>query len=246
MSEIFDVLNIFLLVLAVGIFIALRSVLGRRTGNERPPFDPYSMRERDDGKAQQGNDNVISLPRSDGEVVDAQPAEPDPRAEEKQRERIDQMAPEGSSLNVALRDILSADRSFDPKEFLKGATSAYEMIVSSFAQGDRRSLKQLLSREVYDGFVGAIADRESRKETLESTFIGIDKADIVEAALRDGVAQITVRFQSQLVSVTRDSEDRIIDGDPNTIQHVTDVWTFAREIASHDPNWKLVATETDE
>ncbi|PLX38187.1 MAG: calcium-binding protein [Hyphomicrobiales bacterium] len=243
MSEIFDVINIFLLILAVGIFIALRNVLGRRTGNERPPFDPYSA-TRDEAPQDQpaAGDNVITLPRGDDAPV---AASADNRIEEK-REHIDAVAAEGTALNEALRSILSADRAFDPKDFVKGAVGAYEMIVAAFAEGDRRSLKQLLSRDVYDGFVGAIADRESRKETLETTFVGLDKAEIVEAALRDGTAQVTVRFKSQLISVTRDSEGRIIDGDPNKLEDVTDIWTFAREVASRDPNWKLVATETAE
>lgn len=251
MAEFFDVINIFLLVLAVGIFIALRNVLGRRTGNERPPFDPYSRRDQNQttpapgGDAATGGDNVISLPQA-GADVQPEPMPSPAEAGEAQRARINDVAPEGSTLNDALSAILSADGSFDPKEFVKGAAGAYEMIISSFAVGDRRTLKQLLSREVYDGFVGAIADRESRKETLETTFVGLDKAEIVEAALRDGQAQITVRFVSQLISVTRDSENRVIDGDPSALQHVTDIWTFAREVASRDPNWKLVATETAE
>ena len=118
------------------------------------------------------------------------------------------------------------------------------MIVTAFAQGDRRSLKQLLANDVYDGFIGAIADRESRGETVESTFIGIDKSEIVEANLQDSSTQITMRFKSQLISMTRDSEGRIIEGDPNKVVDVTDIWTFARDITSQDPNWKLVATES--
>ncbi|MCC2113637.1 MAG: Tim44 domain-containing protein, partial [Hyphomicrobiales bacterium] len=117
------------------------------------------------------------------------------------------------------------------------------MIVTAFAEGDRRTLKQLLSREVFDGFVGAIADRESRGGTVESTFIGIDKAEIVEAEMRGRTANITVRFVSQLISATRDKSGAVIDGDPNAIADVTDIWTFSRDTNSRDPNWKLVATE---
>lgn len=242
MSDFLDVYNIFFLVLAVAIFLRLRSVLGRRTGNERPPMDPYSSRGEQDQQtaARTAGDNVVTLPRQNG---NANPAGPDDDAEE-QLERIDRIAPEGTALNDALRTVLSADRSFDPTHFITGARQAYEMVVTAFAQGDRRTLKQLLARDVYDGFVGAIADRESRGESIESTFIGIDKSEIIEASLQDATTQITMRFKSQLITMTRDSEGRIIEGDPNKVVDVTDIWTFARDVTSQDPNWKLVATET--
>ncbi len=241
MSDFLDVYNIFFLILAVAIFLRLRSVLGRRTGNERPPIDPYSSRgEQDAPAARTASDNVVTLPRQNNGQGTAG-AETD-----EQIEHIDKIAPEGSALNDALRTILSADRAFDPQHFIAGARSAYEMIVTAFAQGDRQALKQLLAHDVYDGFVGAIADRESRGESIESTFIGIDKSDIVEANLNNSTTQITLRFKSQLISVTRDSEGRIIEGDPNAIVEVTDIWTFARDVSSQDPNWKLVATESGE
>ena len=159
---------------------------------------------------------------------------------------LDKVAPEGSALNDALRQILSVDRSFDPQGFLQGARGAYEMIVSAFAAGDRKTLKNLLSKDVYEGFVAAISDRESRGETIESTFVGIDKADIVEAALKGSTAQVTVRFRSELISATRDRDGAIVDGDPNAVSDVTDIWTFARDTTSRDPNWRLVATESVE
>ncbi|MCC2112580.1 MAG: Tim44 domain-containing protein, partial [Hyphomicrobiales bacterium] len=123
---------------------------------------------------------------------------------------------------------------------------AYEMIVTAFAEGDRKALKNLLAKEVYDGFVAAISDREARAETIESTFIGIDKSEIVEAEVKSGTAQITVRFLSQLISATRDKDGQLIDGDPNKITEVTDIWTFARDVNSRNPNWKLIATEAAE
>jgi predicted lipid-binding transport protein (Tim44 family) len=101
----------------------------------------------------------------------------------------------------------------------------------------------LLSREVYDGFESVIRDRESRGETSETRFVSIDKADIIGAELRGRTAQITVRFVSQLVSVTHDRSGAIIDGNADRVTDVTDVWTFARDLSSRDPNWKLVATE---
>ena len=127
--------------------------------------------------------------------------------------------------------------------FLKGARAAYEIIVTAFAEGNRKTLKDLLSREVYDGFAGAISERESRGEQIDQSFVGIKSADIVEAELKNGMAQVTVKFVSELISATRDKAGEVIAGDPKRIKEVTDIWTFAREVASRDPNWKLIATQ---
>ncbi|ADZ72670.1 Tim44/TimA family putative adaptor protein [Polymorphum gilvum] len=242
MSDIFDIYNIIFLALAIFVFFRLRSVLGKRTGNERPPFDPYSKPARDNrapGGAEAGGvDNVIPLP---GKPVEAGAGDT-----ERGAVVLDKVAPSGSALNAALRQILSVDRSFEPEQFLQGARAAYEMIVTAFAEGDRKTLKNLLSKEVYDGFVTAISEREARGETIESTFVGIDKADIVEAALKGSVAQVTVRLQSELISATRDKDGHVVDGDPSRVTEVVDIWTFARDTTSRDPNWKLVATESAE
>ena len=117
------------------------------------------------------------------------------------------------------------------------------MIVLAYAEGDRRTLKNLLSRDVYEGFEAAIRERENKGETVESRFVSIDKSDITAAELRGRTAQITVRFVSQLVSVTRDKSGTVIEGNPDKVTVVTDVWTFDRDLSSRDPNWKLVATE---
>ena len=138
---------------------------------------------------------------------------------------------------------MAQDPTFDPKHFLTGARAAYEMIVTAYAQGDRRSLKNLLAKEVYDGFEAAINERETKGEKAETRFVSIDKSDIIGADVKSKTAQVTVRFVSQLVSVTRDRDGNVIDGNPDKVTDVTDVWTFARDLGSRDPNWKLVATE---
>ena len=133
--------------------------------------------------------------------------------------------------------------SFDAKHFITGARAAYEMIVTAFAEGDRRQLRNLLSREVYDGFDAAIGEREGRGETAETRFVSIDGSTITAAELRTRTAQITMRFVSKLVSATRDRYGAVIDGNAEKVTDVTDVWTFARDVSSRDPNWKVVATE---
>jgi predicted lipid-binding transport protein (Tim44 family) len=238
MNELFDIYNIIFLVLAVAVFLRLRSVLGRRTGNERQPFDPYQAREGSEAAPAARSDNVVPLPsaKTAGEASAEQNAET--------AERIARIAPAGSTLNEQLTQIVSADPGFDPDHFLTGARAAYEMIVTAFAEGDRKALKPLLSKEVFDGFDAAIADRESRGEKVESTFVGIEKAEIVDASLKGSTEQVTVRFRSELISLTRGKDGSVVEGDANKVVEVVDIWTFARDATSRDPNWKLVATES--
>jgi predicted lipid-binding transport protein (Tim44 family) len=233
--EFFDFGTIFFLIAAVVIFFQLRNVLGRRTGNERQPFDPYTAGRTRKDEAPAGNDKVVSLPRrKSGEEQPSVYAD------------IDAAAPAGTPLNTGMRAIRDADPSFEPKGFVEGAKMAYEMIVMAYADGDRRTLKNLLSREVYDGFVAAIAEREQRSEKIQSSFVGIDKAEIVNAEMKGTEAHVTLRIVSELISATLDKSGAVIDGDPETVAEVKDVWTFARDTRSKDPNWKLVATEAED
>ena len=233
MQDVFDIYTIIFLALAVFIFLRLRSVLGQRTGRERPPYDPFSRRDTVPTPA---NEKVVTLPGR------AEPA-PTPAEEVAPGERWRGVAETGSTVAAGFDAIFAEDKTFDANIFVAGARGAYEMVVTAFAAGDRRSLKNLLSREVYEGFETAIKDREGRGETVETRFVSIDKADITAAELRARTAHITVRFVSQLVSATRDSNGAVIDGSPDKVTDVTDVWTFARDTNSRDPNWKLVATE---
>jgi predicted lipid-binding transport protein (Tim44 family) len=238
MHDVFDIYTIIFLALAVFIFLRLRSVLGQRTGRERPPYDPYSARD----KMRPAAEKVISLPNRAAETQ--KPAEkPADVPAATPTDRWNGVAAAGSPVAAGLDAIVAADPKFDAKHFVAGARSAYEMIVTAFAEGDRRALKDLLSRDVYDGFDGAIADREKKGNKLETRFVSIDSADITGAETRGRTAQVTVRFVSQLVSVTRDAQGVVVDGNPDKVTDVTDVWTFARDVSSRDPNWKLVATE---
>lgn len=232
-----DIYTIIFLALAVFIFLRLRNVLGQRTGSERPPYD-RAARDMANGAA--GNNNVVPLP---GTVIDhappVAPSEAGPAPD-----RWKGVAESGSALAQGLDAVVASDASFDPQHFLSGAKGAYEMIVLAFANGDRRTLKDLLSKEVYEGFDGAIREREQREQKVETRFVGIDKAELVNAEVRDRAAQVTVRFVSQMVTVTRDKTGAVVEGSPEKVTDVTDIWTFARDISSRDPNWKLVGTES--
>jgi predicted lipid-binding transport protein (Tim44 family) len=205
---------------ALFIFLHLRRVLGRRTGHERPPPDAVAR------QGQTADDNVVQLTDRGEAEGDLDPAL------------------ENSPAAAGLHAIKDADRSFDPMGFLSGARAAYEMIVTAFADGDSKTLRPLLSDEVYGNFVGAIEDRESREETLDRTLVGIKAADFVEARLSGRVAEVTIKFVSEVLNVTRDKAGRVVDGDSKAVREVTDVWTFSRNTRSSNPNWTLVETRS--
>jgi predicted lipid-binding transport protein (Tim44 family) len=229
-----DIYTIIFLALAVFIFLRLRNVLGQRTGSERPPFDRTAR------NAVQGapDNNVIAVP---GKLID--PGAPSPVADAvPPGDRWKDVAEPGSALARGLDAIVGQDSSFDPRHFISGARSAYEMIVLAFANGDRRALRDLLSSDVYESFDAVIKDREKHEQKTETRFVSIDKAELVGAELRERTAQLTVRFVSQMISVTRDKMGTIVDGNPDKVADITDIWTFARDMSSRDPNWKLVGT----
>ncbi|MGJ4951218.1 Tim44/TimA family putative adaptor protein [Bradyrhizobium sp. HKCCYLS20291] len=230
----FDIYTIIFLALAVFIFVRLRAVLGQRTGDERTPFDRAAR-----NTVQGAPDNrVMPVP---GASVDAGgPGGGTDIGVTSDRWRG--LAEPGTPLARGLDAVVGQDSSFDPRHFLTGARSAYEMIVLAFANGDRRALRDLLSSEVYDSFESVIKDREKNEQKTETRFVSIDTAELVGADVRDRTAQLTVRFVSQMISVTRDKMGNIVDGNPDKVADITDIWTFARETGSRDPNWKLVGT----
>jgi predicted lipid-binding transport protein (Tim44 family) len=236
-----DIFTIMFLVLAVVIILKLRSVLGRRTTDDEARIDRNRSLERARAAGKAGaNDKVVAMPRRERSD---QPSEATVAASAAEEERVRTFAGGDQSLAEGLLAIFRADSSFDPDGFVKGARQAYEMIVTAFAEGNRKALKNLLSKEVFDGFAGAISDREARGEIIDQSFVGINKADLLEAELKNGTAQVTVKFVSELISATRDRAGAVITGDTKKIKEVVDIWTFAREVASRDPNWRLIATQ---
>ena len=211
MQDSFDITTLIFIVLAVFVIWRLRSVLGQKTGSEQPPFDPLSRRDAPLRPA--------THPPSRITMWCACPAPPGPshrrgrpvRALEGHRRARHAHGRAPSTASCAL------EPSFDPSEFLEGAKSAYEMIVTAFAQGDRKTLKDLLSREVYEGFERAITERERRGEKVETTFVSIDKAEIAGAELQGKTAQIVVRFLSKLITATRDASGSVVDGSPEAV-----------------------------
>jgi predicted lipid-binding transport protein (Tim44 family) len=211
---------------AAFLVLRLRGVLGRRNGNEQTPkYDPFRKRNAEET----GEDKVIALPdrKASAETQDAGKA-----AE----------GAEAGTLEHGLTQIQLADRNFEPEGFIGGAKVAFEMIVTAFAGGDTKTLRPLLSNDVFEDFSGAIKSRLDNQETLESTLVGISEAEIIEAELQGKTAFVTVKFVSEQINVTRNAAGDVVDGNPGGVSTVTDIWTFARNTRSRDPNWTLVAT----
>ena len=211
----FDIL-IFAALSAFVLFRLFR-VLGRRSGNERPPPS------RAAGDAPSEQDNVVPLPG-----VDQQPE--------------DTLAGIDGPLREGMTQIRRADGSFNPEQFLAGARSAFEMILDAFHKGELEKVRPFLDNDVYRSFATAVTERESAENRRIIELIAINRCEAIEAKIQGRQARITIRFESDQTDIFKDSEDRIVAGDPSTPIDVTDIWIFGRDIKSRDPNWQLIAT----
>ena len=235
MDEFFDLPTLIVIGLAIVILFRLRSVLGTRTGHERSPLE----RQRDAGAKAQGSDTVVQMrPRPVEPVSDAD-AE---RQARRLAAEIEQFSLGDEKVAAGLQAITEADTAFGPKSFLEGAKSAYEMIVTAFAEGDRKTLRNLLEKDVYDGFERAISEREAAGHTVDFTFVGLPRIEISGAELDKRIASVAIRFHAEVVSATRDKDGTLIEGNADQVADIADEWTFSRNTKSRDPNWKLVAT----
>jgi predicted lipid-binding transport protein (Tim44 family) len=238
MNQSFDISTIILAALAVFIVWKLRSVLGTRTGEERPPFNPFLRRGQANAPGEAGAETgkVIPLPGAAPAAVRTVASDPD---------RWKGVAEPGSAAAAGLDQIAAVDSSFSGRAFLDGAKAAYELIISAFAKGDRTALQPLLARDVYDGFDAAIAEREKRGETVRNTLVAMNRAVVEDAGLRAGTAHVTVQFESQQVNQTLAKDGTAAPGSSDGVDNVIDRWTFARDVSSADPNWRLVATNAE-
>jgi predicted lipid-binding transport protein (Tim44 family) len=136
-------------------------------------------------------------------------------------------------------------REFKEETFLKGAQAAYEMIVNAFAAADKKTLKDLTSPEVYKSFVDVLDERKNKKYVNQFTFIGIKKAKIENVDKKDSFYTVKTRFVSEIISCIKDANNNIIEGSPEEIQTVNDVWSFSRDLNSDDPTWNLTEIAQD-
>ena len=129
------------------------------------------------------------------------------------------------------------------KDFVKGAKIAYETIITNFAKGKLKDIKSLLDKNVYQQFEEAINDRNEKKLSSETTFIGINSAEVKEHQQNKNMLEVTVEFVSEIISCVKDKDNKVISGDPEKIKKVLDTWKFSKDTRSSNPNWLLIDTQ---
>lgn len=212
----------------------LKNVLGTRHGGERQRPNPFGERA-EQPRAPQPDAAV-------GPVIDAQAVPLTPAAPLVFDGVVDPARDADHRIRQGLQDIADADRYFDLPSFVGGARYAFEMIVTAYAKGDRETLRPLLSPKLMRDFEAGIAAREKNGHTSDLTIHRIKRAQVIEAHLGGTMAYVTVDFDVEETTVTRDAEGRVVDGDPDRIFSVEDIWTFTRDTRSSDPNWMLIET----
>ena len=219
-----DMIEILVLIAIAGVVLfRLKSVIGTRTGHEGPPdFVRRKQEAANDDEARPGPVAVPDLPDEDEETFEN--------------------VPEDS--RSALEAIRRIEPGFDIDGFVDGGRGAYEMILMAYEEGDRDTLQSLLAPDVFQAFQSGISAREEAGLKVDARFIGVKDARVEEIQFDPdaNIADVTVRFVGELITAVRDSENRVVEGDPNEIRRQTDIWTFSREMGSVDPNWLLTGT----
>ena len=222
----------------IAAFLGLRlySVLGRRAEHEEEPIPG-----RFEGRQGQPGARRVPTPGKPDAKADSKP---DDRLQPRQPQRTREMPLAPPSMERGLAEISHADRRFDTAAFLEGARGAYRMILEAFWKGDKAELRSLCDDDVYESFSAAIDARLEAGETLDNRLIRIEETAITAASVESGYARVTVRFRADIAAVTRDAEGHVVAGSLDDAVEAVDIWTFARNVNSPDPDWLL--DETDE
>ncbi|HEY3917462.1 MAG TPA: Tim44/TimA family putative adaptor protein [Stellaceae bacterium] len=218
MENSFQFLDIILFAGVAGFLLfRLRSVLGRRTGNERRRPDPFAPKP------------VAPPSPSPFNAAPAGAAQPMP-------------VPAAAPGSEGLAALQAADPSFNSDTFLAGARNAFAIIVKAFAAGDTAALQPLLSPDVFAAFSEAIRARQAAQETHETNLVAMKAATIEHIAVDGPAGLVTVKLVSDQVNATRTADGKVVEGDPEKAIEKTDFWTFSRPLRARNPNWTLVAT----
>ena len=219
--------------IAAGLIFWLRSILGTRSDDD--PNMPSSRLElTEDGK-------IVGLNAAEAEHGEDKRALVQELAEASKGN----MGIDGEDAVAGLHTIIDADRTFDVYTFLNAAQDAFVFTVESFADGDRETLEDLLSPDVFAAFDGAISEREKAGETMQTEIQSIQKSEVIEAKVEGKKAFVTVRFWADEITVTKDEDGNIVYGHPDKVTQMRDVWTFCRDVKSRDPRWLVVETRED-
>ena len=217
MNDGFAFFDIIIFAMLAGYLVfQLRRALGRRSDNQEPKSTPSPEQRAKQGET----DNVVAI-------------KPNENKKENQEETLG-----------GLTELREKDPSFSDTDFIKGAKEAFSWIVEAFSKGEISKLEPLLSGPLFNGFKQAIEQREADQLSLETNVVSIKSAQIHNVTIKNDQVSITVEYVTDQIKSTRNAKDEIVDGDPDTIETVTDLWTFNRNIKSKNPNWILVKTET--
>ncbi len=226
-------LIIILVLVVVFILFQLRRTLGKKTGydpSEDKDGNPYLRQSKDAFRRQDENeaDNVV-------------PIRPEPDEIES---NVNLGLSKKSPFYAIIEKINRFDHSVNVRSFYDGAEYAYGLILKAFWGSDRKVLRSMLSRDVYNQFDGVINGLEKQNLHSDNKLMDIEKIDLVDVTLTGSLAEVTVEFTSHMIMSTKDAEDKIIQGDEDRPIKISDIWTFCRDVRSSDPNWTLVATRT--
>ena len=227
MNDAIPYADIIILALIAGfILLRLRSVLGHKMGNDDLDAFKKSMR------TQAEQEPIIKLGDRNLKTKEEPELEPDSYLQNV------------TDLSVAsgLKALKGRDGEFSATQFLQGAKMAFEMVFDGFAKGDKAPLKMLLSNELYQQFDAEIEARNKTENKTETTLVSVDATDIAKAELDKNTARLTVKFSSEQITVMRDKEGKIIEGDPSDVSEVEDEWVFERDVTSKNPNWRITDT----
>lgn len=251
---------VFFAIVAVVLGWKLYSILGRRTGHERQ-IDPLARPTRPERREQVEPKRGRTVERDEAEApipigrrrphlrpVESpaeQPSGPGANMQPRDRRQLEaEIAAAPESLRQGLDAIRHADPAFDPVDFVAGARIAFEMILMNFAEGDAKALQPLLAPDVFASFNAAIEERRNAGHHLKTNLVGITHVGIIGAELKDSEASLTLKITSEQTDVTEDAAGQVVEGDPTRVDTLVDIWTFARDTRSRDPNWQLVATQS--
>ena len=221
----FPYIDIFILaMIAVFIINRLRNSLGKKTGNESDIAQKFSHKS-----------SKFSESNPDKEIE---------KSKKQFREPKKTILHENSSINEKLNNIVKLDSDFTVESFVDGAKKAFEYILVRYSEDDIKSLKPLLATEIFNNFSDQIKQRQNKKHQLGITILKIDDPEIVDINIdKNKLCFIKVEFKSQQVQTTRDSKNKIIDGNDNLILNIKELWTFSKEIKNKNPNWVLEEIE---
>jgi len=216
--------------IAAFLIYRLNGVLGTKNGNERQRPNPFTP-------AEQQRKPAVEMPQ----VRTVPPPLPvmTPAALEAV---VDAEANRDGRVEQGLQDIRSADPYFEINSFMQGARYAFELVVTAYARGDLAAIKPLVSPKLYNDFAAGVKAREAAGHTVDLTLHRVAQARVVEAHLGGAMAYVTVDFEVEESSVTRDRAGQIVEGNPDSLFTIRDVWTFTRDTRTTDPNWILIET----